>query len=130
MKPLARALSIALLVLAGRGTALAAAPPHCSQETLYVRGTPVTIGYCVAGPLGAIGPEELTVPVVEQYGSPAGAFSRARHLRFFAGASRAMESVNLARVGLGGTLHLTLVYEGGVVHIEGALLTPGAITIK
>ena len=36
-----------------------------------------------------------------------------------------------APLGLGAqTLHLTLLYTGGVVRIEGALLTPGAITIK
>ncbi len=53
-------------------------------------------------------------------------------MRFIAGdgPSRVLENVELAQLGLQGTLHLTLVYAGGAVHIESALLTPGAVTIK
>ena len=46
------------------------------------------------------------------------------------GTTRVLENVDLAGVGLGGTLHLTLAYVDGLVHIENAMLTPGAITIK
>jgi hypothetical protein len=41
-----------------------------------------------------------------------------------------LESLDLSKLGLSGTLHLTLAYVQGLVHVEGALLTPGAITIK
>jgi hypothetical protein len=42
-----------------------------------------------------------------------------------------VHTVALDEAGLTGqTLHLTLVYTSGLVRVDGALLTPGAITIK
>lgn len=110
----------------------AAAAPACTQETLNVRGTPVSIGYCVEGAARSAGGDEIVVPTVASYGAPSGSFSRARQLHFVAGesVSRVIENLDLARLGLTGTLHLTLAYSGGVIRVEGALLTPGAITIK
>lgn len=110
----------------------AAAAPACTQETLNVRGTPVTIGYCVNGAARSAGGDEIVVLTVASYGAPGGTFSRARQLHFVAGegVSRVIENLDLGRLGLTGTLHLTLAYSGGLVHVEGALLTPGAITIK
>ncbi len=110
----------------------AVAAPACTQETLDVRGTPVTIGYCISGAARSAGGDEIVVPTVASYGAPGGSFSRARQLHFVAGegVSRVIENLELARLGLTGTLHLTLAYSGGLVHVEGALLTPGAITIK
>lgn len=97
-----------------------------------MRGTPVTIGYCVNAAPHADGSDETVVPVVASYGAPGGSFTRTRDLHFVAGegVSRVIESLNLAPLGLAGTLHLTLAYTRGLVHVEGALLTPGAITIK
>ncbi len=108
----------------------APAQNHCSRETLTVRGTAVTITYCPSAPTGN-GPE-VTVPVTEAYSSSGGSFSRSATLRFITGEgpSRVLENVNLAGLGLTGTLHLTLVYAGGEVRVEKAMLTPGAITIK
>lgn len=110
----------------------AAAAPACTQETLNVRGTPVTIGYCISGPARSVGGDEIVVPTVASYGAPGGSFSRTSQLHFVAGegVSRVIENLDLGRVGLTGTLHLTLAYSGGLVHVDGALLTPGAITIK
>ena len=110
----------------------AAAAPACTQETLNVRGTPVTIGYCISGAARSAGGDEIVVPTVASYGAPSGSFSRTIQLHFVAGegVSRVIENLDLARLGLTGTLHLTLAYSGGLVHVEGALLTPGAITIK
>ena len=115
---------------------VAAIPPavtaqsHCSRETLRVRGTPVTITYCPSAPGG--GGPEVTVPVAATYTSPGGSISRSSTLRFVSGEgpSRVLENVNLAELGLTGTLHLTLVYAGGEVRVEKAMLTPGAIIIK
>lgn len=103
---------------------------HCSRETLTVRGTPVTITYCPSAPAGN-GPE-VTVPVAATYASPTGSFSRSTSLRFISGEgpARVLENVDLAGLGLTGTLHLTLVYAGGEVHVANALLTPGAIIVK
>lgn len=103
---------------------------HCSRETLTVRGTPVTISYCPSAPSGN-GPE-VTVPVAATYVSAGGNVTRNSSLRFVTGEgpARVLENVDLAGLGLTGTLHLTLVYAGGEVRILNALLTPGAIIIK
>jgi len=57
---------------------------------------------------------------------------RTSDLHFLAGegVSRMLESLYLTKLGMSGTLHLTLAYVQGLVQVEGALLTPGAITIK
>jgi hypothetical protein len=110
--------------------ALRAAP--CTQETLHVEGSPVTVEYCIDGALRTGGSEEIIVPVTATYSAPGGTLQRSTQLHFMAGEgiSRVLESLDLARVGLTGTLHLTLAYSRGLVLLEGALLTPGAITIK
>ncbi|HEY1869002.1 MAG TPA: hypothetical protein VGG70_11960, partial [Candidatus Cybelea sp.] len=91
-----------------------------------------TIAYCVSGAPRSNGAEELIVPVSATYSAPGGMLRRSSELHFMAGerVSRVLESLDLARVGLSGTLHLTLAYSRGVVRVEGALLTPGAITVK
>lgn len=115
------------------GSAASAQPAdRCTRETLSVRGTPVTATYCVrsAGPAG-VG-RELPVRVSETYSTPHGSFTQETTLRFIAGeeSSRVIEDVALDRLGLEGTLHLTLVLHGPQVRIDSAMLTPGAITIK
>ena len=126
-----RALPIFILVAAGtlRG---ALADPGCTQETLSVQGRPLTISYCVGAAPRANGADELIVPVSATYSTASGTLRRASELHFMAGerVSRVIESLDLTRVGLTGTLHLTLAYARGLVRVEGALLTPGAITIK
>jgi hypothetical protein len=126
-----RTLPATLVALALWATGVAAAP-GCTQETLNVRGTPVTIGYCINGAARTTDGDELIVPIVASYAAPGGSFSRASDMHFVAGegVSRVIESLDLSRLGLTGTLHLTLAYSEGRVRIEGALLTPGAITIK
>jgi len=109
----------------------AAAPTGCTSETLTLRGTPVNIGYCVNG-TAKIDGSEMALPVAETYATADHSFSRSTTLRFVSGdgPSRVLENVALDQLGVTGTLHLTLLYTGGSVHIENALLTPGAITIK
>ena len=124
--------ALAGLALAAFALRAAAAPPLCSQETLMVRGMPVTLGYCLTAPPRPGSSYELVVPVYETFRSPGGSFDRPAELHFFEGegVSRVLESVPLSPLGMRGVLHLTLTYSGGLVRIEGALLTPGAITIK
>lgn len=119
------------MVLAVIGTRAALAAGQCTQETLTVEGAPVTIAYCIAGEPKVNGSEEM-VPVSATYSAPGGALHRTTELRFLAneGISRVLESLDLTKLGLTGTLHLTLAYSHGTVRVEGALLTPGAITIK
>ncbi len=127
MKRLALALTLAAIPLAAP-----AQSGNCTKEVLPVRGTLVTIGYCVEDtPVKAPG-SELLVKVAATYSAPGGSFGDARVLHFIAaeGPSRVIEDVDLTKVGSTGTLHLTLVYKAGAVSIESALLTPGAITIK
>lgn len=120
------------LAIAGATPLAAGAQSRCTQETLQVRGTPVGIGYCVDGPLRSDGGDEVVVPVSATYASPSGSLREQRDLRFISGesVSRILENVRLDRIGMTGVLHLTLTYARGVVRIEGALLTPGGLTIK
>ena len=126
-----RALSICI-VMAASGFPCAAPAAPCTQETLAVEGRPVTIAYCVSGPLRSTGAAEVVVPVTATYSAPGVSYERTLELRFMdgEGVSRVLESLDLSKVGLNGTLHLTLAYSHGLVRLEGALLTPGAITIK
>lgn len=125
--------ALAIFIIAAAGTVRGAfADPGCTQETLSVQGTPVTIGYCISAAPRSNGAQELVVPVSATYSAPGGTLRRSSELHFMSGerVSRVLESLDLTRIGLTGTLHLTLAYSRGVVHVEGALLTPGAITIK
>src|SRR5581483_2709912 len=131
MNAFARASLALLLTLSAAGTA-SAQSSRCTRETLPVNGTPLTVSYCVSGATSASSGQDLPVHVSENYATSRGSFTQQSTLQFIAGeaASRVIEDVALARVGLEGTLHLTLVYRGGLVRVESALLTPGAITIK
>jgi hypothetical protein len=124
-------LATTALALALESTA-SAQSGRCTRETLRVRGTPVTAAYCVSRLGDATPGRDLPVQIVETYSTPRASFSQEATLRFIAGedASRVIEDVGLERLGLEGTLHLTLVFRGNAVHIDSAMLTPGAITIK
>jgi len=119
-----------LAIVAATGSALGASP--CTQETLSVEAAPVTIEYCVSGAPRATDGAEVVIPVMATYSAPGGSVSRSVQLHFLAGEgiSRMLLSLDLTRLGLTGTLHLTLAYSHGLVQVEGALLVPGAITIK
>ena len=126
-------IALAVLLLPAFGAVAFAQPaPGCTRETLSVRGTALNIGYCLPpGPAARSG-SEASYAVSETYGTARGSFSQTSNLSFIAGddPSRVIEDVDLAKVGLSGTLHLTLVMRKGAIHIESAMLTPGAITIK
>ena len=130
----ATALALSLPVVAFSLAQRAAAQPanRCTHETLDVRGTPLTASYCVEV-LGPAAPgRDLPVKVSESYSTPHGSWSQDATLSFIAGedSSRVIQDLPLDRVGLQGTLHLTLVLHGGAVRIDSAMLTPGAVTIK
>jgi hypothetical protein len=120
------------IVLAATTVPAAVAGPPCTQETLQVEGAPVTIGYCITGALHSTAGAEVIVPVTATYSAPGGSLRRVGELHFMEGegVSRVLESLDLTKLGLAGILHLTLAYSHGLVRVEGALLTPGAITIK
>ena len=124
IKPFALA-ALLIALLAGRA---AAQDGRCTREVLTIKGTPVTVSYCVL----RAEPGREGTPVSESFSSPKGSFSQTSPLAFIPGddPSRVIEDVSLSQLGLSGTLHLTLVMHDGAVHIEAAILTPGAITIK
>lgn len=126
---MSRALTVFVLLAAT--TVSAPAALQCTEQTLAVEGSSVTIGYCVSGSPSVKGSEEI-VPVTATYSAPNGSIRRAIELHFIAGerVSRVIQSLDLTPLGLTGTLHLTITYARGLVDVEGALLTPGAITIK
>ncbi|MFY9884954.1 MAG: hypothetical protein WAL67_10210 [Candidatus Cybelea sp.] len=124
---------LTIFIVAAAGTVrLATAAPPCTQEALTVEGAPVAVGYCVSGVVRSNGSDELVVPVAASYSGPRGALRLSLQLHFIAGerVSRVIQSLDLTKLGLTGMLHLTLAYSSGQVRLEGALLTPGAITIK
>ena len=126
-----RALAIAI-ALAWGSVQVAPAAGSCTHETFTVEGTPLTVEYCVSGPARADGTDEVVVPVTATYSTAARTLRRVLELHFISGepVSRVLASLDLVGLGLTGTLHLTLAYSQGLVRVEGALLTPGAITIK
>jgi hypothetical protein len=124
---------LTIFIVAAAGTvAPATAASPCTQEALTVEGKPVAVGYCVTGAARSNGSDELVVPVAASYSGPGGALRVSVQLHFIAGerVSRVIQNLDLTKLGLTGTLHLTLAYSSGLVRLEGALLTPGAITIK
>lgn len=120
------------LTLAAAESARAQRLGRCTHETLMVQGLPVTAQYCVVSEGRARRGSELPVSVMETFSTPRGSFSKPVAFVFIAGEpiSRVMEDVPLQRLGLPGVLHLSLAHRRGAVRIEGAMLTPGAITIK
>jgi hypothetical protein len=124
--------ALALLIALGAMTVGRATAAQCTVEVLTVQGTPVTVSYCITGAPRSTGTAEMIVPVLATYSAPGRSLRRASELHFLAGegVSRVLESLDLSQLGLRSTLHLTLAYVQGLVHVEGALLTPGAITIK
>ncbi|MGR4064088.1 MAG: hypothetical protein ACLQPV_01410 [Vulcanimicrobiaceae bacterium] len=117
--------------------ALAAAGPAnaqsgCSHETLQVRGTSLAIAFCPAGAPRSMPGSEIAVPVQANYSAAGGSFQESPTLLFVAsdGPSRVIRNLDLTRVGMSGTLHLTLVYAANQVRVESAMLTPGAIIVK
>ncbi len=97
-----------------------------------VENRALTIAYCVTGMPRRGGAAEVFVPFTARYSALGASTERVGELHFLAdeGVSRVIATVDLATLGLQGRLHLTLAYSRGLVHVEGALLTPGAITIK
>jgi hypothetical protein len=124
--------ALALSIALAAASAVWANAAQCTVEVLTVQGTPLTVSYCITAAPHSTGTQEIIVPMVATYSAPGRSLRVTNELHFLAGegVSRVLESLDLSKLGLSGTLHLTLAYVQGLVHVEGALLTPGAITIK
>src|SRR5581483_3239812 len=86
--------------------AVAIAADGCSNEVLQVRGTPVTVNYCLSGTPQQAPGSELLVPVKATFSAAGGSTTEQSTLHFLAGEgpSRVIESVDLAQLGSSGTL--------------------------
>ena len=112
--------------------AAAQSQTHCTREILNVTGTPVTVSYCVISAARSADGRETIAQVQETFSSSRGSFGQNAPLSFLTGndPSRVIEDVSLARLGMTGTLHLTLIMRSERVLVEAAILTPGAIVVK
>ena len=119
--------AVLAIVLASIAPALAQPAQRCSHETFPVGGQPVTVTVCAGAPDSG-----KTVAVTETFKNAATSFSKTTSIEVLKGAaaSRAVDDVSLAPLGLQFTLHMTLAYREAGVVIEHALLLPGAVPLK
>jgi hypothetical protein len=123
-----RTFAAALALLAASAVpALAQPAQRCSHDTFSVGGQPVAVTACAGAPDSG-----KTVAVTETFKNATASFSHAVSIEVLPGAaaSRAVDDVSLAPLGLQYTLHLTLAYREAAVTIEHALLLPGAVPLK
>jgi len=122
--------SVAVLVLFAAASivpALAQPAQRCSRDAFPVGGQSVAVTVCAGAPDGG-----KTVAVTQTFKSGAASFNHLTSIEVLPGASasRAVDDVSLAPLGLSYTLHLTLAYRAAAVTIEHALLLPGAVPLK
>lgn len=110
---------------------VSAQPGRCTREVLHVQGTPATVTLCVVSSGPAAG-HDMPVTVGVTLTAPRGSFSRTDTLHFLAYQPdpRVNDDVPLASLGIPGTLHMTLMLHGGLVHIDAAMKMPGAVWLK
>ncbi len=110
----------------------ATARAACTSERFTVEGSPLTIELC----LNAVTLDPSTssriahVEATTSTPTRSATASLALLLPMGSTASHAPASIELAPVGLVGTLHLTLHVTPSSASIDSALLTPGAVIIK
>jgi len=123
---------VALVALFAAGIVPVYAQPgqpalRCTHETFPVGGQSVTATVCAGAPDSG-----QTVAVAETFKTGTASFNHTGSIAVLSGASasRAVDDIALAPLGLQYTLHLTLAYRDATVIIEHALLLPGAIPLK
>lgn len=133
MNPHFGRLLLALLAFAAivPGTTRLAQAAGCSASTLTVGAVPVSIELCPTSAAPGHGATQTGVPMLERISANGHSFVRSVVFRFLAGdpSSRVIDDLDLAPLGLQGTLHLTILRENGQPRIVRALLTPGALPI-
>jgi hypothetical protein len=131
------AASLAVALFAGTGAAPAATPP-CSSDAFSIDGSSVAVVVCVtvAAPAAAHRDSSVKPPpaFLEETLTVKGEPPLVRSLALDAAptddASRSIDDVPLAKLGLARTLHLTIVVRNAGVRLEHVLLVPGAVTLK
>ncbi len=104
----------------------------CSSESFTVEGTPLTIQLCLASLTLDPTAASRVAHVEATTSTPTRSATAQLALLLPVGSApaHAPASIELAPVGLVGTLHLTLHVAPTTVTIDSALLTPGAVIIK
>jgi hypothetical protein len=115
------------LFAASLAPALPQPAQRCSRDAFPVGGQSVTVTVCAGAPDSG-----KSVAVTETFKNAATSFSKTASIEVLAGASasRMVDDVSLAPLGLPFTLHLTLAYRNAAVSVEHALLLPGAVPLK
>jgi len=127
---------IALLALATTLVSAAPSPPPsvCSNDVFTIGDRAVSVALCVpvTEPKRSADGKRYVVTVSETISSRGASFNRDVALDFLAGAdvSRTLDDVPLDKLGIAGTLHLTIGYRPGSIALEHALLIPGAKALK
>jgi len=118
---------LALFAAASTVPALAQPAQRCTRDAFPVGGQSVAVTVCAGAPNGG-----KTVAVTETFKNATSTFNHVASIEVLPGASasRAVDDVSLAPLGLNFTLHLTLAYREAAVTIEHALLLPGAVPLK
>jgi len=127
-----------IAVLALTTTLVAAAPsprPNvCSNDTFTIGERTVSVTLCVPDtpPKRSADGRRFIVTITESLSSPGVTFDREETLDFLAGTelARTLDDVPLDKLGIAGTLHLTIAYRPGTIRLEHALLIPGAKALK
>jgi len=107
----------------------------CSQDQLTVDGTPVSVQLCIPDGAGTTpaGPDKtVTVPVVETLKAKDLTFTRTVPLDFLSenSYSRTFDNVPLDKIGLTGSIHMTIAFKAGDIRLDHALRLPGAVPLK
>jgi len=119
--------AVLALFVASIAPALPQPASRCSKDVFPVAGQSVSVTVCAGAPDGA-----KTVAVTESFKNAKASFDQSTSIEVVPGASasRAVQDVSLAPLGLQYTLHVTLAYREAAVSIEHALLLPGAVPLK
>ncbi|MBV9646627.1 MAG: hypothetical protein JO043_04110 [Candidatus Eremiobacteraeota bacterium] len=125
---------LVLGTILGGTAAFAQSGEGCTHDRLHVGSTPVDVMLCVAAgekPRQHRG-GAVDVGVVETFSANGTSFSRNVPLEFMddSESTRTMDDVSLRQLAIDRTLHLTMRYGAGTVHLEHALLLPDAIRLK
>jgi hypothetical protein len=119
--------AVLALFVASIAPALPQPASRCSREVFPVAAQAVSVTVCAGAPDSG-----KTVAVTETFKNAKASFDQTTSIEVLPGAaaSRAVQDVSLAPLGLQFTLHLTLAYREAAVTIEHALLLPGAVPLK
>jgi len=125
-----------IVVLALTSGLLAATTPSasvaetgCSSDVFAIDGSSVSLAICASD-----APKTASKTVVTERFVVKNMPDLVRELALDrlpgADSARAIDDVSLEKLGISRTLHLTVALKGGTVHLEHALLIPGAVALK